>query len=207
MPRPVDPALRRARRLQIIDAGLTAFAEHGVGATTAQICRIAGIGSGTFFHHFPTKDSLLLAILELGAEETRAFFATRASDVAPRRTLLDYVTHAVADLTDPRAAAFIPVVGAAAMRPEIAAALQVEEDTIRTSLRGVVAEAQRQADVRTDLTADRLAVWIMLLIDGFAARVAGGGFDAVAETPLLIKQVEMLLDGAAFAPDMRPRSR
>ncbi|MEU6698648.1 hypothetical protein [Pseudonocardia sp. NPDC046786] len=48
-----------------------------------------------------------------------------------------------------------------------------------------------------------------LLIDGFASRVAGSGFDAVAETPMLVSQVEMLLDGAAPAPapDVRTRSR
>ncbi|MBP2367856.1 TetR/AcrR family transcriptional regulator [Pseudonocardia parietis] len=197
MPRPVDPALRRARRLQLIDAGLTAFARHGAGATTAQICRIAGIGSGTFFHHFPTKDALLVAILELGTEETREFFASRDPDATPRQVLLEYVRHAVADLADPRAAGFITVVGTFGARPEIAAALQAEEDTTRTALRELAAAAQRGGRARAGIQADRLAVWIMLLIDGFASRVAGGGFDADAETPLLVEQVGSLLDGPA----------
>ena len=197
MPRPVDPVLRRARRLQIIDAGLTAFAKHGyAGATTAAICRIAGIGSGTFFHHFPTKDSLLVAILELGTEETREFFASRDAETTPRQVLLDYVGHAVADLTDPRAAGFITVVGGLTSRPEIAAALQTEEDAVRTALRDAVTAAQRQGQVRTDLAAERLAAWIVLLIDGFAAQVSSGGFDADAEAPLLAEQVELLLDRA-----------
>lgn len=196
MPRPVDPALRRARRLQIIDAGLTAFAEHGyAGATTARICRIAGIGSGTFFHHFPTKDSLLVAILELGTQETRDFFAARDPGATPRQVLHEYVRHAVADVADPRAAGFITVVGGLVSRPEIATALQADEDTARAALRDVVAAAQQQGKVRTDLTADRLADWIMLLIDGFTSRVAGGGFDADAEAPLLAEQVGLLLDG------------
>src|SRR5690625_1722177 len=70
--RTIDPERHRARRLHIIDAALTVFAERGyTGATTAAICREAGIGSGTFFHYFETKKSVLLAILELGIEETQ----------------------------------------------------------------------------------------------------------------------------------------
>ncbi|OXM71938.1 MULTISPECIES: TetR/AcrR family transcriptional regulator [Amycolatopsis] len=196
MPRPIDPVRRRARRLQIIDAALTAFALHGyAGATTAEICRIAGIGSGTFFHHFPTKDSLLVAILEEGTEETRRFFAAREPGTPARQVILGYVGHAVADLADPRAAGFITVVGGLTSHPDIAAALRADEDTLRAALREVVAEAQHAGEVRTDLPADRLAVWIMLLIDGFAGRTAGGGFEAAAEAPLLVEQVGLLLDG------------
>lgn len=201
MPRPIDPALRRARRLQIIDAGLTAFAEHGyAGATTAEICRIAGIGSGTFFHHFPTKNSLLVAILELGVEETVAFFTARDPQRPPRQVLSDYVEHAVGDLTDPRAAGFITVVGGLTAHPEIAAALQADEDTTRSRLRDVVAAAQQQGQVRDDLSPDRLAVWIMLLVDGFASRVTTGGFDIETEAPLLQEQVGALLDGPRSTP-------
>src|SRR5690625_7667153 len=75
MPRPVDPERHRARRLHITDAGLTVVARHGyAGATTAAICREAGIGSGTFFHYFPTKESLVVAILAEGTAETQEFF-------------------------------------------------------------------------------------------------------------------------------------
>ena len=71
MARTVDPERHLARRLVIIDAALTCFAASGyAGTSTAAICREAGIGSGTFFHYFPTKQSLLLAILALGTEET-----------------------------------------------------------------------------------------------------------------------------------------
>jgi AcrR family transcriptional regulator len=39
------------------------FAERGyTGATTAQICRAAGVGSGTLFHYFGDKRSIMLAI-------------------------------------------------------------------------------------------------------------------------------------------------
>jgi hypothetical protein len=58
-----------------------------------------------------------------------------------------------------------------------------------------VVAAQDTGQVRADLSADRLAVWIMLLLDGFAGRTAAGDFDVTAEAPLLAEQVTLLLDG------------
>ncbi|WP_194819909.1 TetR/AcrR family transcriptional regulator [Nocardia sp. XZ_19_385] len=195
MPRPIDPQRHRARRLQIIDAGLTAFAEHGyAGATTALICRTAGIGSGTFFHYFPTKDALLVAILEHSTSETREFFEQRADPIDPRRVVFDYVEHAAAGLVDPRAAGFISVVGGLTHRPEIADALRADNEIAHAALRATVQAAQRDQRVRDDVDAGRLAEWILLLLDGFAARVTtSDNFVAAQETDMLNNQVAFLL--------------
>lgn len=197
MPRPVDPQRYRARRLVIIDAGLTAFAEHGyAGATTAVICRTAGIGSGTFFHYFPTKDALLVAILEHGTTETREFFEQSADASDPRRVLFDYVEHAVSGLRDRRAAGFISVVGGLTHRTEIARALRADDEAARAGLQSSVRAAQRDRCVRTDMDAERLAEWILLLLDGFAGRVAASDdFVAERETRTLNEQVTSLLGG------------
>lgn len=195
MPRPIDPKRHRARRLEIIDAGLTAFSEHGyVGATTAVICRTAGIGSGTFFHYFPTKDALLVAILEHGAAETREFFTQRANGFDPRSVVFDYVERAVSDLRHPRAAGFIAVVGGLTHRPEVARALREDDDAARAGLQATVRAAQEVQSVRGDMDAERLAEWILLLLDGFAGRVAiSKNFIAEHERGTLQAQVGLLL--------------
>ncbi|CAM4143951.1 TetR/AcrR family transcriptional regulator [Nocardia ninae] len=205
MPRPIDPQRHQARRLEIIDAGLTAFAEHGyAGATTAIICRIAGIGSGTFFHYFPTKDALLVAILEHNTAETREFFEQQADPDDPRRVVLGYVEHAAAGLLDPRAAGFISVVGGLTHRPEIALALRADDETARTALQAAVRTAQQVQRVRSDVTAGRLAEWILLLLDGFAARVVtSDGFVAAQEIDMLNEQVTLLLDGPQTSDERR----
>ncbi|QUH03542.1 TetR/AcrR family transcriptional regulator [Saccharopolyspora erythraea] len=197
MPRPVDPERHRARRLQIIDAGLTAFSRHGyAGATTAVICRTAGVGSGTLFHYFPTKDSLLVAILELGTTETREFFAAQEGRDDSREVLLDYVRHAVADLRDERAAGFIAAVGGVVSNELVATALRADEEAIREGLTTWTERAQSGGQIRTDLSARQVADWIALLLDGFADRItAQGEFDADRETPLLLELTELLLDG------------
>src|SRR5829696_4229797 len=63
-----------ARREQILQTALTLFAAQGFDATsTRQIAREAGIAEGLIFHYFPTKASLLTAILQDRLEGRRAF--------------------------------------------------------------------------------------------------------------------------------------
>lgn len=198
MPRPVDPERHRARRLQIIDAGLTAFAEHGyAGATTAVICRTAGVGSGTFFHYFPTKLALLVALIEEGTRETHAFFAGHAGHAGhadPRAVIFGYLDHAVEDLGDPRLAGFVVTVGGLLATPEVEAALRADDETLRGELLPWLRAAQRAGQVRADISAERLAVWVALVLDGFTERVAlGDGFTPHLEAPLLVEQVAHLL--------------
>lgn len=198
MARPVDPERHRARRLQIIDAGLTAFAQHGyAGATTAAICREAGIGSGTFFHYFPTKDQLLVAILGEGEGETRDFFAAQEGRTDARAVLRDYVTHAISDLRDPRASGFIAAVAGPAMGEEVVAVLQRLDQETHGALTAWTGAAQRDGQIRRDLAPERIARWIMVLIDGFAGQIGGGhGFDAAVEGAVLYEVVERFLSGS-----------
>ena len=202
MARRIDPERHRARRLQIIDAGLTVFAHAGyAGATTAAICREAGIGSGTFFHYFPTKDSLLLAILDEGLAETREFFAAQEGRADAVQVLLDWVRHALDDLRDPRATGFIAAVSGLSMRDDVATALRADEKATRTGLMHWLALAQGSGEVRSDLSVDRLAGWVMLIVDGFAGRVGGSAdFEVTAEEVLLFEVITTFLAGPSAPP-------
>src|SRR5215203_7262273 len=63
-----------ARREQILRTALKLFAAQGFDATsTRQIAKEAGIAEGLIFHYFPTKASLLTAILANQLESRRAF--------------------------------------------------------------------------------------------------------------------------------------
>ncbi len=195
MARTVDPEKHAARRLQIIDAGLTCFAAHGYdGATTALICREAGIGSGTFFHYFPTKADLLLATLELGTGETDEWFAARKGHPDAAEVLREYVAHAAAEATDPRVPGFVRAVGAVMTEPRIAEALAADERTLRAGLAPWVRKAAGRRpgpDRPLGRSADRLA-------DAPARRVprpprGGDSFTAKRESRTLLDAVERLL--------------
>ncbi|MDF2669326.1 MAG: TetR/AcrR family transcriptional regulator [Paenibacillus sp.] len=51
---------KRETRKRIIDAALQLFSEHGYEATTvAQITDLAGVGKGTFFNYFDSKETIM----------------------------------------------------------------------------------------------------------------------------------------------------
>ena len=195
MARTIDPARHEARRMAIIDAALTRFAADGFDrATTAAICRAAGIGSGTFFHYFPTKLDVLLAILELGTAETVAWFAAQQGRTDAGGVLADYVVHAATESADPRVGGFVKAVGAVMNDERVAAALARDEAAVADGLLPWVRAAQAAGEVRSDVEAPRLCAWVLVVLDGFLGRLAGEtGFDAAAEQDMLIDTVQRLL--------------
>ena len=56
-----DAARNRAR---VLDAARTAFAEAGLDVGVEEIARRAGVGKGTLYRRFPTKEALVRAIFE-----------------------------------------------------------------------------------------------------------------------------------------------
>lgn len=195
MARTVDPERHEARRLVIIDAALTCFSVTGyAGTSTAAICRTAGIGSGTFFHYFPTKQSLLLAILAYGTEETRAWFAARDVADDPLAVVEAYLAHAADEMSDPRLAGFVRAVGAVMGEPEIEAALAADSRVLQEGLEPWIVRAQRAGQVRGDLSARDLTAWVMLVLDGFLGRLAvDPGFTATSQRPVLLDTVRRVL--------------
>jgi AcrR family transcriptional regulator len=53
----------RRNRARVLEAAEAVFAARGTSASTEEIARRAGVGIGTVFRHFPTKEALLEAIL------------------------------------------------------------------------------------------------------------------------------------------------
>ncbi len=88
---PTDKPLRadaRRNRARVLDAAEAVVAAKGVAASTEEIAQRAGVGVGTVFRHFPTKEALLAAI------------------VAGRLRRLAEQADALADAEDPGAAFF-----------------------------------------------------------------------------------------------------
>jgi AcrR family transcriptional regulator len=53
----------RRNRDRILDVAEEYFTEHGVAGSLDQIAKNAGVGAGTLYRHFPTREALLAALL------------------------------------------------------------------------------------------------------------------------------------------------
>jgi AcrR family transcriptional regulator len=71
--RPRDPELEARRKAQILDTAAKVFAGFGFAATDVQVIadRI-GVGKGTIYRYFATKEALFLAAVERGLGELTA---------------------------------------------------------------------------------------------------------------------------------------
>src|SRR5699024_1117717 len=163
---------------------------------TAAVCREAGISSGAFFHSFPTKSSLVIAILELFLHATGELFDEPEDRAQPAGGVWHHVDRELASPEDPRAARFIAAVGGPVPNDDVVAILREVDQRTREGLTGWVSKAQQAGVVRTDLSAERTASWIMLFINGFADQIGGAhDFDAVVEKPLLREVLSGFLNG------------
>jgi AcrR family transcriptional regulator len=62
---PADRALRadaRRNREAVIAAAKKLFADEGLDAQMPDVAKVAGVGVGTVYRHFPTKDDLIAAL-------------------------------------------------------------------------------------------------------------------------------------------------
>jgi AcrR family transcriptional regulator len=86
----------RRNRQRLLETAHQAFVENGVSASMDDIARRAGVGSGTLYRHFPTRDALILALvaddLERLAAQADELRAADAPD-ALERWLADLVEH------------------------------------------------------------------------------------------------------------------
>lgn len=107
----------RRNRARVLEAAEAVFAAEGVGASTEAVARRAGVGIGTVFRHFPTKEALLEAVFveRMRALAARAREARAADD--PGAALFGFLEHVVAQsaaknaFTDALAGAGVDVQG------------------------------------------------------------------------------------------------
>jgi AcrR family transcriptional regulator len=74
-------------RIRLLETAKAAFAEKGSGASLDEIARTAGVGAGTLYRHFPTRDALVEAVYRNETEQLVAA-ATRLADTHPPMTAL-----------------------------------------------------------------------------------------------------------------------
>lgn len=137
----------RRNRERILAAATAAFSELGVDTAMTDIADRAGLGIGTVYRNFPTKealvDALLLDRLVRVSEEATA---VRAASTDPWSALERFIRFVVdLEITDRAVAQFIG--GRISGSPE----LQQQRDALFEAVGEIVRDAQHAGQLRTDV--------------------------------------------------------
>lgn len=88
--RPLRADAARNRRA-LLEAAAAEFAERGLDASVADIAHRAGIGKGTVFRHFPSKDDLIAAIVHDRIEGLAELAVSLLDASDPGAALLEFM--------------------------------------------------------------------------------------------------------------------
>jgi AcrR family transcriptional regulator len=178
-PRPQRADAVRNRRL-LLAAAADEFAEHGLDASVAD-ARPAGVGKGTVFRHFPTKDDLIAAILidRMGRLHTLGERLLEADDAG--EAIREFLT-AAAQQRQERDLSFLAE--ASASMTEVTEA----RDRMLDTLDRLVERARIQGAVRADITGTD--VFLLMCAPNYVA-----GYVPNASPDLWRRYLAVIFDG------------
>jgi AcrR family transcriptional regulator len=139
-------AERNRRRL--LEAAALEFSQNGLEVCVADIAERAGVGHGTLFRHFPSKEHLIVAIVVQRMHEAAERGRLRLEDPDPNEAVFSYLEETLGSRQLDRA--LLDAVGDTFLaNPEIRAALA---DVVLT-LDALVRRAQELGTLRRDVGA------------------------------------------------------
>jgi AcrR family transcriptional regulator len=78
-------------RVRLLETAKAAFAEKGSAASLDEIARTAGVGAGTLYRHFPTRDALIEAVYRNETEQLVAAANRLAKTHSPMTALREWL--------------------------------------------------------------------------------------------------------------------
>lgn len=189
---------REETRRRVYEAALAVFRADGVpGARIDDIARAAGVSRGTFYFHFPTKDDVLLELLN-ESERLLTEKVDALADDAPIRDVLSCIARNMAAIweDDP---SMLPEVGTVAMRVTSRGLDAISEfhpiiDALTPRFRTALDRGETDALIPPELLAQ------FFLINLFGAALAWVGTPMLPLEDLLENVVDFFLR-AASAPE------
>jgi AcrR family transcriptional regulator len=159
----------RRNRARVLRAAQEAFAAEGLSVPLDEIARRAGVGAGTVYRHFPTKEALFETIVIGRVREMGGRIKEWADSPDPGPAFFLMITELVEqgaikrDLTDALTAAGV----------DVSAALARERTEIRESMNVLLTRAQTAGDVRPDVDINDLSTLLATMFLASAQQGAG----------------------------------
>jgi AcrR family transcriptional regulator len=164
-------ALRNRER--ILEAAATVFSEQGLEVSVGEVARLAGVGRGTLFRNFPTKQDLIAAIVSRRIGEAVMIGRELLAGGDPADGAYVFIAELVGRQQRDRAL-FEGIVGESLTRPEIRDAVT---DALAV-LDELLDAGKRAGTVRPEVG----ALDVMMMVKGVCAAASAlgdAGLDAV----------------------------
>jgi AcrR family transcriptional regulator len=158
----------RRNRRRVLDAARQRFAEHGVDAQVDDIARAAGVGVGTVYRHFPTKDALLEALAADRFARLTEWATEALSDPDPWQGFCEFLRRSAELQASDRALSAV-----LSERDSFVGAAR-ESDELIDATQALVDRAQDAGALRADITAHDIA----MLMCGLGSSCGPHGFAA-----------------------------
>jgi AcrR family transcriptional regulator len=169
---------RGDKRPRLVEAASAVFAEKGYASTrVADIAERAGVGKGTVYEYFSSKEELLFAVFEMtNAEISRRMDATLAGDGSTEEQLHNLLRLGAEVITEQ--IEMQPVIldfWAASRGKNFEEAYRTAVVSSYTLFRKLVADfiraGQQQGEFTTTIDADALAATIVATVDGLGIQL------------------------------------
>ena len=150
MTTPQRPLRRDAarNREQLLEAATQVFADEGLGASVEEIARVAGVGMGTLYRRFPTKEDLVLALVQALLAQVVALIELASSK--PDGDGLEFFLREVATLQATNRGC-LPRLWSSGTHPELVA-------LARQGIASLLVQAQLHRKVRPEITGTDMTV-------------------------------------------------
>lgn len=132
---------------RLIEVAREVVTEQGADASLRDVARRAGVGLGTLYRHFPTRDALLEALLRASFDKLTARASALEGSNKSDEALLIWMGEAVAVAHNLRGA----VTSMMAAIEDPGSALHTSTVTMRTACSKLLARAQTEGKARKDL--------------------------------------------------------
>lgn len=195
--------LKLDARTKLLNAAIEVVRAQGYAATSVdELCKKAGVTKGAFFHHFESKDALAVAAANYWSETTGALFAGAPyhAPADPLDRVLAYIDFR-RELLRGTPAEFTCFAGttlqeAFATSDDIRAACKVSIFGHAETLVADISEAMRRHKVKSDWTAQSLALHTQAVLQGafILAKATGDAAVAVDSANHLRRYVELLFN-------------
>ena len=139
----------RQNRERILVVAKEAFAKSGANASLDDIAKQAGVGPGTLYRHFPSREELLKAVYQAAAEKLAVAATVFAETLPPIQAVRAWMILFVEYIADKQIIA--PALNGLIDDPH--KVYEASYGQIWAAVRGLVKRAVKNGDIREDLDA------------------------------------------------------